>query len=260
VQLDASLPDLRGGRVTVDVNAPSFSRDAGHALAAYGRAGYQIEPGLLGDAECASLRDAARRLDAGHDPRTPVMNPHRSDPVFLDALRHPAIVAILERLLGGPVSGIQSQYFPCVPGTPGFTAHQDNHYVEAARDAFASAWIALDDASAENGALIAYPGSHREPLLPVEDVPEATPHPTQAFNAIRQRVIVPQRYAATTLSVAPGSVVFLHGHLLHASHENQATRPRRALLATYVRQGTPFRRGETARRTEIDLYETRRAS
>jgi ectoine hydroxylase-related dioxygenase (phytanoyl-CoA dioxygenase family) len=242
------------------MRAASFTTDAARALAAYVRSGYQIEPGLLTAAECTTLLDAAKRLDAGAEPRTPVMNPHRADPVFLDALRHPAIVVILERLLGGPVSGIQSQYFPCVPGTPGFTAHQDNHYVEAARDAFASAWIALDDTSAENGALIAYPGSHREPLLPVEDVPEATPHPTQAFNAIRQRVLVPQRYAPTTLCVPRGAVVFLHGHLLHASHENQATRPRRALLATYVRQGTPFRRGETARRTEIDLYETRRAS
>ncbi len=259
MQLDGSSTGSADAALVPGAREPRQAA-AARGLGAYGRFGYQIEPGLVADAECSALLAAAARLDRGHEPRTPMMNPHRVDPLFLDALRHPAIIAILERLLDGPVSGIQSQYFPCLPGTPGFTAHQDNFYVEAARDAFASAWIALDDASAENGALIAYPGSHREPLLPVEDVADAVPHPTQAFNAIRQRVVVPERYAATTLCAPRGAVIFLHGHLLHASHENQATRPRRALLATYVRQGTPFRRGETARRTEIDLYTDRRAS
>jgi len=230
-------------------------------LDAYRRDGFAIAPALLGASACEALLEAVPRLaPSGPTPLAPVMNPHRLDAIFLDALRHAKIVAALERLLDGPVSGIQSQYFPCVPGTPGFAAHQDNHYVEAPREAFASAWITLDDVTTENGALIAYPGSHREPLLPVEDIPHATPHPTQAFNAIRQTVQVPARYAPMTLEVPRGAVVFLHGHLLHASHPNRAARPRRALLATYVRQGAPFRRGRTAQRMPIDLYGPRRAA
>lgn len=230
-------------------------------LDAYRRDGFAVAGALLGAAECEALLEAAERLGRdGAAPVAPVMNPHELDATFLEALRRPALVTILERLLGGPVSGIQSQYFPCVPGTPGFTAHQDNHYVEAPREAFASAWIALDAAARENGALIAYPGSHREPLLPVADVPGATPHPTQAFNALRQAVQVPVRYAAATVAVPRGAVVFLHGHLLHASHPNGTRGPRRALLATYVRRGAHFRRGRTARRREIDLYGPRRAA
>jgi phytanoyl-CoA hydroxylase len=258
VLLDAAVaPDTASRRPV----PPSFTSDAEQALAAYRRDGFQIEPALLTEDECAALHAAVRRLNPDPAaPHAPVMNPHRLDSVFLYALCHPAIVVILERLLGGPVSGLQSQYFPCVAGTPGFTAHQDNHYVEAGRDAFASAWIALDDASAANGALIAYPGSQREPLLPVEEIPGVTPHPTQAFNALRQRVRVPDRYAPATLEVPRGAVVFLHGHLLHGSHPNHADGPRRALLATYVRRGSPFRPGQTAQRSEIDVYGPRRAS
>ena len=235
--------------------APSFAADPAAALAAYARDGFHVEHDLLSAAECAALRAAAAELSPEpRGPRAPVMNPHRAHPAFLRGLCHPALVAILERLLGSPVSGLQSQYFPCVAGTPGFTTHQDNHYVEAARDAFASAWAALDDADAGNGALIVYPGSQREPLLPVAQLPAARPHATQAFNALRQQVPVPPDYEPCTLAVPRGAVVFLHGHLLHGSHDNRSTRGRPALLTTYIRRGASFRRGRSAGRGEIDVH------
>jgi phytanoyl-CoA hydroxylase len=241
--------------------AERLAIDPSPALAAYAQDGLLVLPRVLSDTECDDLAVAARVLgDDGHEPQAPVMNPHRVHQTFLAALCHPTIVAVLERLIAGAVSGLQSQYFPGVPGTPGFAAHQDNHYVEARRDAFASAWIALDDVGVENGALIAWPGSQREPLLPVREIPGATPHPTQAFNAIRQEVRVPLGYAPRTLNVPRGGVVFLHGHLLHASHPNRSSRTRRALLATYVRRGSHFRAGNSARRTEIDVYATGRSS
>jgi phytanoyl-CoA hydroxylase len=238
---------------------PAFAADPDLALARYRRDGLHVEHALLTAAECAGLCAAACALgDGGAPPVAPVMNPHLRERAFLAALCHPAIVTIVERLLGGAVSAIQSQFFPGVPGTPGFAAHQDNHYVEAPCDAFASAWIALDDVTRDNGALIAYPGSQREPLLPVEPIAGARPHPTQAFNAIRQQVAVPEHYAACTIELPRGAVVFLHGHLLHASHANRSTVTRRALLTTYLRRGAPFRRGASARRTEIDVYRDQR--
>lgn len=238
-----------------------FATDPARALAQFARDGFLVEPDVLPSDACDRLCQAASELDdEGHAPVSPFMNPHRTHEAFFAALCTPAIVAVLERLVGGRVSGIQSQYFPGVPGTPGFAVHQDNHYVEAGRDAFASAWMALDDVDEENGALIAWPGSQREPLLPVVEIPGVEPHPNQAFNAIRQEVVVPGGYAPRTVVVPRGGVVFLHGHLLHASHPNRAWRTRRSLLATYVRRGSPFRAGQSARRTEIDVYRTGRPS
>lgn len=240
---------------------PRLATDPERALAAFAHDGFFVAPDVLSADDCARLCGAARELDdGGRPPVAPFMNPHRTHEDFYAAMCHPAIVGFLELLLGGRVSGIQSQFFPGVPGTPGFAVHQDNHYVEAPGDAFASAWMALDDVDAENGALIAWPGSQREPLLPVVEIPGVAPHPTQAFNAIRQEVIVPPGYAPRTVDVPRGGVVFLHGHLLHASHPNRAWRTRRALLATYVRRGAPFRAGQSARRTEIDVYPTGRPS
>lgn len=240
---------------------PHFAADPARALGQYERDGFLVVPDVLSADTCDRLCAAALELDDdGHAPVAPFMNPHRTHEAFFTALCTPPIVAVLELLVGGRVSGLQSQYFPGLPGTPGFAVHQDNHYVEAGRDAFASAWMALDDVAADNGALIAWPGSQREPLLPVVEIPGAEPHPTQAFNAIRQEVVVPPGYAPRTVDVPRGGVVFLHGHLLHASHPNSAWRTRRALLATYVRRGTPFRAGYSARRTEIDVHPTGRLS
>jgi len=261
------LLDARPDPVADDARSNSgvaeqrFASVVARALAAYRDVGFHVARGLLDDAACAALRTAATHLGtAGTAPLAPVMNPHLADEAFLAALCHPGIVAILESLVGHPVSGLQSQYLPCLPGTPGFATHQDNHYVEADRDSFASAWAALDDVYSANGALIVYPGSQRLPLLTPEAVPGAHPHATQAFNALRRRVVVPPGYAPATLEVPRGAVIFLHGHLLHGSNENHSSRPRAALLCTYIRRGASFRRGNSAQRCEIDVHRQRSAS
>jgi len=237
--------------VPLDARAPG-ARDA--ALAAYATDGFHVEHAVWRDDECARLRTAAAELRRSTASAAPHMNPHRDHPVFLAALHHPAVVALLEHLLRGPVSAIQSQLFHGAPGTPGFTPHQDNHYVEAERTEFASAWTALDETRRENGALYVYPGSQREPLLAMEPVPDVRPHAAQADNALRQQIAVPGVYERRTLAVPRGAVVFLHGHVIHGSHDNDSRDERMALLLTYVRRGARFRPGASARRSAIPVY------
>ncbi|MGA7934475.1 MAG: phytanoyl-CoA dioxygenase family protein, partial [Kovacikia sp.] len=148
-------------------------------------------------------------------------------------------------------------FFFCRPGTPGFTRHQDNFYVQSQPDAFASAWVALEDVSALNGGLILYPGSHREPILPTEMV-EQPDNIGQDPNANRQQVILPRSYPAIDVSLPKGAAVFIHGHIVHQSHPNATLdRFRQALLMLYLRQGAPFRPGFSAGRTKIDVYRSK---
>ncbi|MEW6272304.1 MAG: phytanoyl-CoA dioxygenase family protein [Thermodesulfobacteriota bacterium] len=233
---------------------PSAAGARDPVLAAYARDGFHVAPGVFGEAERARLRAAAAELRHGASSWAPRMNPHREHPAFLAAIHHAPVVALVERVLGGPVSAIQTQIFYGVPGTPGFTPHQDNHYVEAARDAFASAWTALDDVRRDNGALYVYPGSHREPLLAMEPLEGARLHAAQAANALRQHVVVPGVYCSRTLEVPAGSSVLLHGHLIHGSHDNHSADCRMALLMTYVRRGARFRAGASACRMAIPVY------
>jgi ectoine hydroxylase-related dioxygenase (phytanoyl-CoA dioxygenase family) len=158
----------------------------------------------------------------------------------------------MERLVSGHVSGLQSDFFFCKPGTPGFAMHQDNRTVQAKPDAFASAWSAMQDVTPEMGGLIGYPGTHREPVLPT--VATGRPSdPRQDLNAYREEVVLPPGYEPVDLFVPMGAALFMHSHFVHASHQNHSNKFRRALLLTYIRSGESFRPGCTAKRAEVSV-------
>ena len=224
-------------------------------LEGYARDGFLISEALIDAETCDRVRGYARSLESFTSGKlTPVMNPHRLEPRFLEAVALPAVVSFMETLLGGRVSGLQMQYFFGRPGTRGFTRHQDNYYVQAPKEGFGSAWLALDDVDPRNGGLIVWPGSHNEPLLPVHKV-EQTSTFGQDPNANAQECEVPAGYPPMDVVVPKGSVVFLHGHTVHASHHNTTTdRYREVLLMTYLRSGQPFRPGFSAKREEFNVY------
>ncbi|MFN8722411.1 MAG: phytanoyl-CoA dioxygenase family protein [Rhodospirillales bacterium] len=228
---------------------PTFAKDPDAAHARFVQNGFFIEPDLFSVAECTDIVATAERLPAAQDGTlVPTMNPHRHEPALLAAMCKPALLAIMDRILGGTVLGLQTQFFFGRPGTKGFTVHQDNHYVQAPQDAFGSAWLALDDVDPRNGSLIVYPGSHREPLLDVRPV-EQTSTFGQDPNANRQEAVLPESYRPMDVVATRGSVVLIHGHVGHASHDNTSlTRFRHVLLMTYIRDGVPYRAGFSAKR------------
>ena len=67
----------------------------------------------------------------------------------------PAVVHLDQSFVKPPRSGL------------GTAAHQDNHYFRIGDPLEGVAmWIAVDDATAENGTMWVYPGTHRQPTLP----------------------------------------------------------------------------------------------
>jgi ectoine hydroxylase-related dioxygenase (phytanoyl-CoA dioxygenase family) len=235
---------------------PTFAENPEAALAYYFEMGYHVEPNVWSPAELEELRMASERQPSWlNGTYAPAMHAHRTDPVILAGLKHPKIVRIMEMILKGKVSGIQTEFFYGRPGTVGFARHQDNHYVDAKPDAFASAWSPLIDISPQVGGLILWPGTHKEPILPVEQIP-AIVQPGQDVNAHRQQVVLPpeKNYQPVDLHCKAGSVAFLHGHNVHSSHTNNSNQFRRVLLSTYIRKGESFRAGNTAKRVEVDLY------
>lgn len=222
---------------------------------AYAEHGCFCMDGLWTRAEVDEIVAAASDLPTARDGTFgPAMHPHRLNAVFHRALCKPSIVAIMEIMLGGKVSGLQTQFFFCRPGTQGFASHQDNFYVQAPPNDFASVWTAIDDVTVENGALILYPGTHKEPLLPVEPCPFHTVQAGQDINANRVQTVIPSHYAGVDCQMPSGRAAFFHGHTVHASHPNVSNRTRRALLMTYLRRGSTFRPGNNARREEVDVY------
>jgi len=233
----------------------TFKQNPELALKRYHEVGYHVEPNLWAAQECDNLIEAAKSLPTYQDGSfKSFLQAHRVEPKFLAALKNPRIVQILELLVNGKVSAIQSQFFFCRPGTRGFVRHQDNYYVQSSWDGFASAWSALTDVDPGNGGLVVYPKVHLEPILPVE--PVAYPDSSSGDpNTVSQQTVLPDRYESVDLYVPKGAVVFLHGHNVHKSHNNTTQdRFRQALLMTYIRQGEKFRPGFAAQRAEVNVY------
>jgi phytanoyl-CoA hydroxylase len=233
---------------------PQFATDSEAALESYKTLGYHVEEDIWSPIEREALIRAAKNFSSFKQGiSAPLMQPHREDSLFLLALRNPKIVRIVEKLVGGRVSGLQSEFFFSGPGTPGFAKHQDNRSVEAKADAFVSAWSAMVDINPMMGGLIGYPGTHNEAILPTRKTGRPA-SPDQDPNAYGEEAILPESYEPLDLAVRSGSVVFMHSHFVHASNQNNSSGFRFALLLTYIRCGESFRAGFNAKRAEVAVY------
>lgn len=222
-------------------------------LAAYHENGFHIQENVFSDDQCEKLIKLSLGLEnAKNGTFRPQMMPHRSISSYLDAMRTPELVAIMNQLVGGRAMGLQTEFFFCKPGTRGFSLHQDNFFVEAPYNAFASAWVALTDTYAEKGGLIVYPGSHKEGTLPVRKL-TLSEDVAQDPNANNEETVVPEKYQAINANVPKGAVLFIHGHLVHGSNPNKSNEWRYVLLNTYIRQGEKFRSGKYANREVVEL-------
>jgi ectoine hydroxylase-related dioxygenase (phytanoyl-CoA dioxygenase family) len=216
--------------------------------------GFAVVEGLFSAEECLAIQKLGERLPTFlSGSLLPVMNPHREQPALMVTISDKRIVSVVQQLMDGKPAGLQTQYFFCRPGTRGFSAHQDNYYVRAPKDKFVSAWLALDDVEAENGALIVKLGSHREPLLEVREIPQPSTF-GQDPNHNCQECITDKPYPKIVVTVRQGGVVFLHSHVIHSSADNVTTsRFRRVLLMTYLAEGADFRPGFIAKRQTFTL-------
>lgn len=221
--------------------------------------GYLVLESVMKPEDCAQYLECAERIAQGRTLRyTPIINPHQLDPLFKDLLRHPVILRTLEALLGSRVHALQSLFYFKEPGSLGRDMHQDNFYARTDRDAFMGTWISLEASDRENGGLVVYPGSHREDLLEiVEDVERRKTNIGDFQNDRGLFCPVPAHLESQKmyLSVPAGSMVFIHGHLIHGSEENHSrTRFRRIFAAHYIKQGYDFVPGKHAKRQIIDVY------
>jgi len=217
----------------------------------YARDGYVIIPRAFTSAEVAELRAEALRICrgevgavAGMEPGPPdepdeaiirryacIHFPHKLSPLMRQTLAHPVVVAALTRVIGPDVKAMQSMLFTKGEGKPGQAWHQDEFFIPTRDRSLTAAWIALDDATTENGCLWVLPGSHRRGVI-YPDRDQDDPR----FDCTIEAYEFPYQDAdAVPVQVAAGSVVLFNGYLLHRSLPNTARSGlRRALVNHYM--------------------------
>lgn len=158
-------------------------------------------------------------------------HPHKISDVMMRYMSHPRIVEFLTSVIGPNVKSMQSMLFIKASGKPGQAWHQDENFIPTRDRSLTGVWIALDDATTENGCLWVIPGSHKDGILwPTE------PTEDERFDCADEAVGFPYTDDdQVPVTVPTGSVVFFNGYLLHRSLPNTAASGyRRALSNHYM--------------------------
>ena len=91
--------------------------------------------------------------------------PHKLSPIMAGYLGHRVIAGVLSQIIGANVKCMQSMLFIKASGKPGQAWHQDEYFIPTRDRSLTGGWIAMDDATVENGCLWVIPGSHKHGLL-----------------------------------------------------------------------------------------------
>jgi hypothetical protein len=159
----------------------------------------------------------------------------RIKPGFHDLLWHPAFTVPASQLLDGGVRFWHDQLF-CKPAQHGGVVawHQDYSYWTRTRPmAHLTCWVALDDATRDNGCLQYVPGSHRWELLPITGL-AGDMDAIQAVLSEEQR----RQFRPVAVELKKGYASFHHPLMVHGSYANSTDRPRRATVINVFRDGT----------------------
>jgi ectoine hydroxylase-related dioxygenase (phytanoyl-CoA dioxygenase family) len=161
---------------------------------------------------------------------------HKSSPLLTGFMRDERLVQAVGMLVGENVKGFASQFFIKHAGMPGNAWHQDENFVPTRDRSLCTAWIALDDATLENGCLWMIPGSHASGVLyPMR------PHNSPDLDRAEECYAFPGLETAVPIELEAGVAVFFSGYILHSSTTNRQTRgSRRALLYQYARAESPI--------------------
>jgi phytanoyl-CoA hydroxylase len=153
--------------------------------------------------------------------------PHKISSIIHKYLSHQKIVDVLTSIISPNVKCMQSMLFVKGPGKAGQAWHQDEFYIPTRDCSLTGVWIAIDDASIENGCLWIIPGRPGYMMRRVDN------HSDEYADV---DTIDASKYGADgpiPVEVEKGSVVFFNGYTLHSSKRNKTSDSFRTALVNH---------------------------
>lgn len=205
-------------------------------VAFYAANGYLVAPHLLSGNEIAELKketaaifrgergylDGIIKVEKGETDAEVLKKyvaihfPHKISTLIHNYLFHKRIVDVLTRIVSPNLKSMQSMLFVKAPGKKGQAWHQDEFYIPTRDRSLVGAWIAIDDATVENGCLWIIPGRPGYMMQRVSShSPEYADVDTIDVSDLKDQMI--------PVEVKSGSVVFFNGYTLHSSQSNKTT-------------------------------------
>jgi hypothetical protein len=201
---------------------------------AYDRDGYVIVPGLYSGGQMLEWKQAlqaALQAERFSDPSgVRVWLGQALPQPVLAAMSDPHVVEILQCLIGPDIEFLSAKaVFKDGKTKFGSPWHQDWFYWEGAPKI--SVWIALDDATVENGCLTLAPGTHTR-IFAKQVVDGAG-----FINRVRDEDLAAHRTLCAP--VKRGDAIFFHDLLVHGSNPNTIGGDRWSLISTYRNGSVP---------------------
>lgn len=217
----------------------------------YRRDGLVVPGYRLPERRLAALRQAVDAvLEANPEVRGErLINPHldrggregiRGHRAFFDLAHDDEILDLVEGVVGPDVI-LWSSHLLCKPPGVGREVpwHQDGHYWPIRPLATCSVWVALDDVTAENGAMGFVPGSHASQTL-------FSHHTDSRDELALNQVLDPGQVdlSRAKLDELEAGRLSLHDvYLVHGSRPNRSPRRRAGLVLRYMPATSVFDRG-----------------
>lgn len=171
-------------------------------------------------------------FDAAGNPRRPKREQinkighalHDLDPVFAAFSRAPAMAAVARAVGFDSPLLLQSMVIVKPPGIGGeVTCHQDSTFLYTEPETCIGFWLAIDEATLENGCMEFIPGEHRGPLRRLF---RRTGAGGTEMVALSDAPYPEERRVAAPAGV--GDLVVFSGRAPHMSRANRSARPRMA--------------------------------
>jgi len=143
-------------------------------------------------------------------------------PAVKDVFTSPKMLDCMEDIMGGNIYYHSSKimFKPAHGGAPK-PWHQDAAYWKDYASNQVTVWIAIDDATEENGCVWGIPGSHKLGLIP---------HVQKELQVEESRIDLSR---AAPVPVMAGGLLIFHSLVLHMSKKNTSDKPRWAIICDY---------------------------
>ena len=209
------------------------------AIAHYREHGYYAPVRVMSADDAARVRAHLEAHEAAHGVLKGSMR-HKSHLLFtwLDSLiRLPGILDAVEGVIGPDILCWSSSFFIKEAHDPGFVSwHQDSTYWGLDPADIVTAWVALSESSAENGAMRVIPDTQKLEQVAHRDTFAADNLLTRG----QEIAVVVDGSKAVMLSLQPGEMSLHHVRLIHGSDPNPSAKRRIGFairyLPTHVRQ------------------------
>jgi phytanoyl-CoA hydroxylase len=199
-------------------------------------AGEKVDALVLPEAQPDFTRGAGGSPQSRENPEdliAKVFKLHRR-PAFSSFLRTPELLPIMSSLLGtDDIDCFLSQFIFKNPGAWGQPWHQDSYYFPftPARPVV-GLWLAVTEATLENGCLHVLPGSHLEPVH--EHIPDRRPGANYGY----MEIVDHEMDGQVPSLMQPGDLLVFDSHLMHRSTDNVSTGIRAAMVFHVAAAGT----------------------